>query len=54
MTVPSSLTHTKTHVRCRSDWGTPLSGFSESEWGRCRHAFREHCIKRLGLDTGPD
>ena len=41
---------TKTHVRCGSpdcDWGTPLSTFSERQ---LRREFREHCIKRHGLD----
>ena len=53
MTVPSSLTRTKTHIRCGSpdcDWGIPLPGCSEGEWDQCRHEFREHCIKRHGLD----
>jgi hypothetical protein len=53
MTVPKTLSRTKTHVRCGSpdcDWGTPMPGFSESEWDRCRHEFRKHCIKRHGLD----
>jgi hypothetical protein len=54
MAVATSLTSTKTHVRCGSpdcDWGTPLPGFSESEWDRCRHQFREHCIERHWLDA---
>jgi hypothetical protein len=53
MTVPKSLTRTQTHVRCGSsdcDWGTPVSSFREGELGRCRDEFRQHCIKRHGLD----
>jgi hypothetical protein len=49
MPIPKFLTRTKTHVRCGSpycDWGTPLPGFSESEWDRCRHEIPEHCIER--------
>jgi hypothetical protein len=54
MTVPKTLSHTKTHVRCGTpdcDWGTPLSRFSESQLSRCRRQFREHCIERHGLDS---
>ncbi len=54
MIVASSLTRTKTYIRCGNpdcDWGTPLPGFSEGEWDRCRDEFREHCIERRGLDS---
>jgi hypothetical protein len=51
MIVAKSPTRTA-HVRCGSpdcDWRTPQSGFSEGEFDRCRHEFREHCIERHGL-----
>ena len=47
MTVSSSLTRARTHIRCGTpdcDWGTPRPGFGEGKWDRCRHEFREHCI----------
>lgn len=53
MIVAKSFTRTETHVRCGSpdcDWGTPMPGFGEGELDRCRDEFREHCIRRHGLD----
>jgi hypothetical protein len=53
MPVPKTLSHTKTHVRCGTpdcDWGTPVSSLSASQLSRMRRRFREHCIKRHGLD----
>jgi hypothetical protein len=53
VTEPKTWGSAKTHVRCGTpdcDWGTPLSSFSTSEIDRCRLQFREHCIKRHGLD----
>jgi hypothetical protein len=53
MTVPKTLSRTKTHVRCGSpdcDWVRPMPSFSEGELDRCRHECRERCIVRHGLD----
>ena len=55
MTVPKTLSGTKTHVSCGSpdcDWGTPMPSFNEGEWDRYRHEFREHCIVRHGWIQG--
>jgi hypothetical protein len=54
MNVLRTLSRNKTHVRCGSpdcDWGTPLSSSSASEVDRYLREFREHCIKRHGLDA---
>ena len=51
MTVPKTLSRTKTHVRCGTpdcDWGTPMPSFSEGALDRYRHEFRENCIVRHG------
>jgi hypothetical protein len=53
MTVPKTLSRTKTHVRCGTldcDCGTPMPSFSEGELDRCHREFRQHCIVRHGLD----
>jgi len=53
MTILKAMAPAKTRLRCGipdCDWGTPLPGFSDWQWSRCRRQFREHCIERHGLD----
>jgi hypothetical protein len=53
MTVASSLTRTKTHIRCGSpdcDWGLRCPVSAKANGTGAGTKFREHCIERHGLD----
>jgi hypothetical protein len=55
MPVSKTPPHTKTYVRCGTSqckWGIPVSSLSASQLSRMRRRFREHCIKRHGLNPG--